>query len=70
MHYSRLYDYTPMPHSIFFRSGYAIHGTNELANLGRPVSHGCIRLSPDHARSLFELIQAQGRQNTTIEVVR
>src|SRR5690348_16963863 len=31
MHYSRLYDYTPMPHSIFFRSGYAIHGTNELA---------------------------------------
>ncbi len=70
MHYSRLYDNSPMPYSIFFLTGYAIHGTYEVANLGRPVSHGCIRLSPDHARSLYELIQAQGRHNTTIEIVR
>jgi len=70
MHYSRLYDYTPMPYSIFFHTGYAIHGTFEARNLGRPVSHGCIRLSPDHARSLFEVIQAQGKQNTTIEIVQ
>ncbi len=69
MHYSKLYDFTPMPYSIFFHSGYAIHGTSEVRNLGRPVSHGCIRLRPDHARSLFELIEAQGRQNTTIEIV-
>ncbi|MDE1935764.1 MAG: L,D-transpeptidase [Bradyrhizobium sp.] len=69
MHYSKLYDYTPMPYSIFFHSGYAIHGTSEVRNLGRPVSHGCIRLSPDHARSLFELIRAEGKQNTTIEIV-
>src|SRR4051812_17819195 len=27
MHYSRKYDNSPMPHSIFFRGGYAIHGT-------------------------------------------
>lgn len=70
MHYSRLYDYTPMPYSIFFRSGYAIHGTTEIRNLGRPVSHGCVRLSPDNARSLFELVQSHGRQNTTIEIVQ
>ena len=70
MHYSRLYDDTPMPYSIFFRSGYAIHGTTEIRNLGRAVSHGCVRLSPDNARSLFELVQSQGRQNTTIEIVR
>jgi lipoprotein-anchoring transpeptidase ErfK/SrfK len=69
MHYSKLYDYTPMPYSIFFRGGYAIHGTSEIRNLGRPVSHGCVRLSPDNARSLFELVQSHGRQNTTIEVV-
>ena len=70
MHYSRLYDDTPMPYSIFFRGGYAIHGTAEIRNLGRPVSHGCVRLSPDNARSLFELVQSHGRQNTTIEIVR
>ncbi len=70
MHYSSLYEDAPMPYSIFFRSGYAIHGTLEVRNLGRPVSHGCVRLSPDNARSLFELVQSQGRQNTTIEIVR
>jgi len=69
MHYSKLYDDTPMPYSIFFRGGYAIHGTAEIRNLGRPVSHGCVRLSPDNARSLFELVQSHGRQNTTIEIV-
>lgn len=40
MHYSALYDYTPMPYSIFFLRGYAIHGMTEVRNLGRPVSHG------------------------------
>lgn len=70
MHYSRLYDYTPMPYSIFFRRGYAIHGTTEIHNLGRAVSHGCVRLSPDNARSLFELVRNHGRQNTTIEIVQ
>jgi lipoprotein-anchoring transpeptidase ErfK/SrfK len=69
MHHSRLYDYTPMPYSIFFRSGYTIHGTAEIRNLGRAVSHGCVRLSPGNARSLFELVQSHGRQNTTIEIV-
>jgi lipoprotein-anchoring transpeptidase ErfK/SrfK len=69
MHYSRLYDNTPMPYSIFFRGGYAIHGTTEIRNLGRAVSHGCVRLSPDNARALFELVQSHGRQNTTIEIV-
>ena len=70
MHYSRLYDDTPMPYSIFFHGGYAIHATTEIRSLGRPVSHGCVRLSPDNARSLFELVQSHGPQNTTIEIVR
>ena len=26
--YSRKYDWSPMPHAIFFHHGYAIHGTN------------------------------------------
>jgi lipoprotein-anchoring transpeptidase ErfK/SrfK len=69
MHYSRLYYYTPMPYSIVFHGGYAIHGTSEVRNLGRPVSHGCVRLSPDNARALYELVQNHGKQDTTIEIV-
>jgi len=70
MHYSSLYDDAPMPYSIFFRGGYAVHGTTEIRNLGRAVSHGCVRLSPDNARSLFELVQSHGLRNTTIEIVQ
>jgi lipoprotein-anchoring transpeptidase ErfK/SrfK len=70
MHRSRLYHNSPMPYSIFFHTGWAIHGTYEVGNIGRPVSHGCIRLSPDNARTLFELVQSHGPGNTTIEVVR
>lgn len=69
MHYSKLYDYTPMPYSIFFLRGYAIHGTTEVRNLGRPVSHGCVRLRPDNARALFGLVGKYGLQNTIIAVV-
>jgi lipoprotein-anchoring transpeptidase ErfK/SrfK len=68
MHYSALYDYTPMPYSIFFLRGYAIHGTTEIRNLGRPVSHGCVRLRPDDARALFDLVGSHGLQNTSISV--
>ena len=41
--FSRKYDWSPMPYSIFFDGGYAIHGSYEIAHLGRPASHGCIR---------------------------
>jgi lipoprotein-anchoring transpeptidase ErfK/SrfK len=48
-HYSHKYDMSPMPYSIFFAGGYAIHGTYSTASLGRPASHGCIRLAPGNA---------------------
>jgi hypothetical protein len=35
-YFSRKYDNAPMPYAIFFRGGYAVHGTNHLRNLGRP----------------------------------
>ena len=60
MHYSRKYHMSPMPHSIFFRGGYAIHGTNSVRELGRPASHGCIRLAPGHAAKLYAMVQAEG----------
>ncbi len=66
--YSSIYDRAPMPYSVFFHRGYAIHGTTETAKLGRPVSHGCVRLHPNNARVLFDLIRSYGRSETTIVV--
>jgi hypothetical protein len=60
MVHSLKYDNAPMPHSIFFRGGYAIHGSNAVASLGRPASHGCIRLAPGNASILFDLVKRQG----------
>ncbi len=60
MHYSHKYHNVPMPCSIFFRGGYAIHGTYALAALGSPASHGCVRLSPEHVKMLFEMAQREG----------
>lgn len=60
MHYSRKYHMSPMPHSIFFRGGYAIHGSYETGMLGRPASHGCVRLSPAHAAMLYQMVQNEG----------
>jgi lipoprotein-anchoring transpeptidase ErfK/SrfK len=68
MHYSRRYNMTPMPHSIFFYHGFAIHGTSEVRNLGRPASHGCIRLSPQNARTLYSLVARHGMKNTSIAI--
>lgn len=60
MHYSRKYHNSPMPHSIFFRGGYAIHGTYSTAALGAPVSHGCIRIAPENAAALYEIVRHEG----------
>lgn len=69
-YFSSRYHGSPMPHAIFFHGGYAIHGTTEIRNLGRPASHGCVRLHPDNARRLFELILETGKQNARIVITR
>ena len=66
--YSRKYDWAPMPHAIFFHKGYAIHGTNVVSRLGRPASHGCVRLHPSHAAVLFALVREEGMARTRIVV--
>ena len=68
MHYSKKYDNAPMPNSIFFSGGYAIHATPHVGNLGRPASHGCVRLSPANARTLYDIV-GRDRHNTTIRIV-
>jgi len=67
MHYSKKYDNAPMPNSIFFSGGYAIHATPHVGNLGRPASHGCVRLSPTNARTLYSIVKQD--PNTTIRIV-
>jgi hypothetical protein len=66
--FSKLYYNSPMPHSIFFHGGYAIHGSYEINRLGGPASHGCIRLHPTNAAALFELVKNEGQGTTTIIV--
>ncbi len=62
MVYSAKYGNAPMPHSIFFYGQFAIHGTTAVGNLGRPASHGCIRLAPANAAALYALVSRQGAQ--------
>ena len=64
MHYSRKYAMAPMPHSIFFHGGFAIHGTSSVRQLGRPASHGCIRLAPRAAARLFAMVKKDGARIT------
>jgi L,D-transpeptidase catalytic domain len=66
-HYSKEWDDAPMPHSIFFtKIGHAIHGSYDTKKLGTPASHGCVRLSPAHAATLFAMVMQDGVTNTKI----
>jgi lipoprotein-anchoring transpeptidase ErfK/SrfK len=67
-HRSTIYSGSPMPHSIFFKRGYAIHGSYETKYLGHPASHGCIRLHPSAAAQLFSLVRKHGTGNTIITI--
>ena len=67
-YFSRKYYKAPMPHAIFFYYGFAIHGTNDISRLGGPASHGCVRLHPANAATLFALVQRSGPRNTVIEI--
>lgn len=65
---SRKYDDAPMPNSIFFTGGFAIHATFATGMLGRPASHGCVRLAPANAATLFKIVQSRGMDRTKISV--
>ena len=67
-HRSTIYSGSPMPFSIFFLRGYAIHGSYETRYLGHPASHGCIRLHPANAATLYYLVQRQGLGNMLIKI--
>jgi hypothetical protein len=68
MWYSSKYENSPMPWSIFFHGGYAIHGTEDLKHLGHIASHGCVRLDPRNAKKLFDLVEDYGMKNARIVI--
>src|SRR5579872_1175995 len=65
-HFSKEWDDAPMPYSIFFtKQGHAIHGTNH-ASIGRPASHGCVRLHVGDAAKLFALVKKEGMSHVSV----
>jgi lipoprotein-anchoring transpeptidase ErfK/SrfK len=70
MWYSSKYENAPMPYSIFFHGGYAIHGTTDVKHLGQVASHGCVRLDPANAKMLYALVKQYGMQNTDVILLR
>jgi lipoprotein-anchoring transpeptidase ErfK/SrfK len=67
-YFSKEWDDAPMPNSIFFTArGHAIHGSYDK-RLGRPVSHGCVRLKPANAAQLYRLVESQGVANAKVIV--
>lgn len=65
---SRKYDNAPMPYSVFYHGGYAIHGTYYVKRLGVPASHGCVRLNTANAATFYTLVKQFGPRNTRIVV--
>lgn len=63
---SRKYGWAPMPYAVFYDGGYALHGTNAVWRLGRPASHGCIRLTTANAKTFFNLVKKYKRARTRV----
>jgi len=69
-HRSRLFRGAPMPYAVFYDRDWAIHGTTAISRLGKPASHGCVRLHPKNAAVLFDLVVRQGKKNTVIWITQ
>lgn len=69
-HRSSRYNNAPMPFAIFYDGHYAIHGTDQIKKLGEPASRGCVRLHPDNAKILFDMVKAEGMENMRVVIVQ
>lgn len=65
---SRKYDDAPMPYAVFYDRGWAVHGTTAVSRLGKPASHGCVRLATSNAKAFYDLVREVGPGNTRIVV--
>ena len=43
-------------HRLNMGDGYALHGTNQPASIGRSVSHGCVRLRNEDIDRLYDMV--------------
>jgi lipoprotein-anchoring transpeptidase ErfK/SrfK len=43
-----------VPYTMYFYAGYALHGAYWHNNFGQPMSHGCVNLSIEDSKKLFE----------------
>jgi lipoprotein-anchoring transpeptidase ErfK/SrfK len=69
VYFSKKYDNAPLPNAVFFHYGFAIHGTYLVKSLGRPLSHGCVRLSPANSVAFNDLVRKYGLSATQITIV-
>jgi len=68
-HHSQEWDNAPMPYTIFFdMHGHAVHGFASITHLGSPASHGCVRLAPQNAAILFDLVKMEKMHDTTVVI--
>jgi len=67
-HRSSRYNNAPMPYAIFYSGNFAVHGTNQVKQLGRPASAGCVRLDTANAAKLYSIAQRVGLKNLRIVV--
>ena len=67
-HVSKTYDDAKMPYAVFFTGGYAVHATAAIGHLGRPASHGCVRLAPQNAALFYDLVKTYGKSSTQIVI--
>jgi lipoprotein-anchoring transpeptidase ErfK/SrfK len=65
-YFSKKYNNAPMHFAVFFSGGYAIHATGHVGALGRPASHGCVRLASGNAKAFFNVVKRNGGARITI----
>lgn len=53
------YDLRDVPYVMYFNEGYALHAAYWHDSFGKPRSHGCVNLSPEDARWIFEWSEPQ-----------
>ena len=68
MHYSKQYHFSPMPYSVFFNEGVAVHGTARSAISAAPPRTAACASHPKNAKVFYDLVQKHGMQMTRVTV--
>ena len=67
---SKSYRGTKMPYAVWIgsKNGFAVHGTppSNYGKLGKPASHGCLRLRMEHAEEFYNLVNRVGTSNASV----